>query len=299
MAGLKKESMTPADLRQLIKIDPLKMNPYYFKPARSAEDYFTALKLVQDVYIEEGYISADEASCPCRILEHHFFEKTMVFIGRKSDQLIFTVSLFPDSPKGLPMDQIYKKELDHLRNQGRVIGEVGCLATHPEFRDGSQNILMHGNKIMLKYAMEHLHLDDLVITVNPKHALVYKEVLLFDELGEGQVRPYPKVNSNPAIALRLNLHEVEEKCKHFYQNNPLETNLHHFLFVKQNSTLQLPENDEAVYNNFPRFFNLPNHQAGPWDALADQPLNHARPHLTAEDLFGTPQVKLSGRRRVI
>ena len=129
---------------------------------------------------------------------------------------------------------IYKKELDHLRSQGRMIGEVGCLATHPEFRDGSQNILMHGNKIMLKYAMEYLKLDDLVITVNPKHALVYKEVLLFEEIGEGEIKAHPKVNGNPAVALRLNLHEVEAKCRHFYQNNPLEKNLHHFLLFSKN-----------------------------------------------------------------
>ena len=254
MTELKKKAIKNTELRQLIRIDDLKMAKYDFKLASCIEDYFAALKLVQDAYIEEGYVNADEESCQYRILENHFFEKTAVFIGKKNENLVFTVSLFPDSPYGLPMDPIYKKELDHLRNQGRRIGEVGCLATHPEFRDGSQNILMHGNKIMLKYAMEYLKLDDLVITVHPKHALMYKEVLMFDEIGEGEIKPHPKVNSNPAIALRLNLHEAEAKCKHFYQNNSLETNLHHFLFVKQSSTLQLPENNNAVCNNFDHFF---------------------------------------------
>jgi hypothetical protein len=257
MTEFEKESIKTAELRQLIKIDDLKMRQFDFKPADRIADYFSALKLVQDVYIEEGYVNADEASCPCRILENHFFEKTAVFIGKQNENLAFTVSLFPDSPSGLPMDSIYKKELDHLRAQGRMIGEVGCLATHPEFRDGSQNILMHGNKIMLKYAMEHLHLDDLVITVNPKHVLVYKEVLLFDEIGEEKIKAYPKVNGNPAVALRLNLHEVEEKCRHFYQNNSLNTNLHHFLFVEHSSILQLPENNEVMCNNFARFFTPP------------------------------------------
>lgn len=260
MTQLKNASFKNTDLRQLIRIDDLKMSRYYFEPARRIEDYFSALKLVQDVYIEEGYVNADESSSPYRILENHFFEKTTVFIGKKDKELVFTVSLFPDSPHGLPMDTIYKKELDHLRNQGRMIGEVGCLATHPEFRDGSQNILMHGNKIMLKYAMEYLKLDDLVITVHPKHALVYKEVLMFDEIGKGEIKPYPKVNGNPAIALRLNLHEVETKSRHFYQNNPLETNLHHFLFVKQNHTLRLPENNTAIDNNFASFFHPANQE---------------------------------------
>lgn len=237
-------------LRQMIRIDDLEMAPYQFKLAASARDYFAALKLVQDVYIQEGYVNADESSRPCRILENHLHEKTAVFIGEKNEELVFTISLFPDSDKGLPMDSIYKKELDSLRGQGRMIGEVGCLATHPGSRSGSQNIPMHGNKIVLKYAMEHLDLDDLVITVHPKHAVVYKDILLFDEIGGGQIKAYPKVNSNPAIALRLNLHEAKAKFKHVYQNNPIETDLHHFLFVKQSRILELPENNKNQGNHY-------------------------------------------------
>ena len=241
MTEFAKQAMKLTALQHLIKIDESKMAEYCFKLATTTKDYFAALKLVQDVYINEGYVNADDAACPCRILENHFFEQTAVFIGKKNEELVFTVSLFPDSANGLPMDSVYKKEMDALRKQGRAIGEVGCLATHPEFRDGSQNIPMHGNKIMFKYATEYLNLDDLVITVHPKHAVVYKDVLMFDEIGKGQIKAHPKVNANPAVALRLDLHEAEEKCRHFYQNNSLETNLHHFLFVKQSDTLELPE----------------------------------------------------------
>jgi hypothetical protein len=241
-------------LRQLITLDDKKMSQYGFKAADCIQDYFTALKLVQDVYIEEGYVNAHEVSSPCRILENHFFDKTAVFIGKKNEKLIFTVSLFPDSPYGLPMDAIFGKELDLLRAQGRKIGEVGCLATHPDVRDGSQNMLMQGNKILFKYAKEHLQLDDLVITVNPKHAPVYKQLLLFNDLANGQVKTYPKVNRNPAVALILNLREVEKKFQQCYGNNAPETNLHHFLFVKKSPMLQLPANNNLVANPFVRCF---------------------------------------------
>ncbi len=259
MTDLKKEYTSQAELRQLIRIDDLKMEPYHFKPASCVEDYFTALKLVQEVYIKEGYVNAAESACRYRILKNHFLEETAVFIGKNDQELVFTVSLFPDSTHGLPMDRIYKIDLDHLRIQGRRIGEVGCLATHPGFRNGSQNILMHGNKIMLKYAMEYLHLDDLVITVHPKHALVYKEALMFEEIGQGEIKAYPKVNNNPAIALRLNLHDAKEKFRRFYQDNSPETNLHHFLFVKQSNNLQLPENNKTMCNHFYNFFAPPFH----------------------------------------
>ena len=254
MTEFEKKVTKQTQLQQLIKIDEREMEQYRFEIATSAKDYFAALKLVQDVYLKEGYVNADESSCLCRILENHFFEKTAVFIGKKEDKVVFTVSLFPDSSNGLPMDSIYKKELDSLRDQGRMIGEVGCLATHPEFRNGSQNLPMHGNKIMLNYAMDYLKLDDLVITAHPKHALLYKQVLMFEEMGKGTIKAHPKVNSNPAVALRLNLKEAEEKCRHFYQNNSLETNMHHFFFVKQSPILHLPENNQVESNNCRQFF---------------------------------------------
>ncbi|MCK5838054.1 MAG: hypothetical protein KAH09_12385, partial [Desulfobacula sp.] len=167
------------------------------------------------------------------------------------------------------------------------------LATHPDFRDGSQNILMHGNKIMLKYAMEYLKLDDLVITVNPKHSMVYKDVLMFDDIGDGKIKPYPKVNSHPAVALRLNLHEVEEKCRHFYGNNSLETNLHHFLFVKHSSMLELPEKNDIIDNHFARFFT-PDTRTGARDILPIQPDDQrGQPIWEAVPFFGTNPVKSS------
>lgn len=244
-------------LRQSVTIDEKRMSQYNFKPADCIQDYYTALKLVQDVYIEEGYVNAQEISCPCRILKNHLFDKTAVFIGKKNKKLIYTASLFPDSPDRLPMDTIFGKELDLLRAQGRKIGEVGCLATHPDVRDGSQNTLMHGNKILFKYAMDHLQLDDLVITVNPKHAPIYKQLLLFDDLGNGKVKAYPKVNKNPAVALRINLRQVKEVFRQCYGNNTPETNLHHFLFVKKSPLLQLPANNTLVANPFVRFFVPP------------------------------------------
>jgi len=232
-------------LREMIRIDDLQTLDYNFGVITQADDFFTALKLVQDIYLEEGYVDIKTDPGPCRILKNHHLKDTAVFFGKKNEEIAFTVSLFPDSAWGLPMDTIYKKELDSLRSQGRKIGEVGCLATHPDHRNGSQNILMHGNKIMLKYAMEHLELDDLVITVHPKHALVYKEVLMFEEIESGVVRTYPKVNNNPAIALRLDLHAAEDKFKHFYQNNNTDTNLHHFLFVKNSDNIDAFKQQDA------------------------------------------------------
>ena len=235
----------PEQLRKSIQINEAETQDYKFELVTNSQDFYESLELVQDVYIREGYVNPSSDKSPCRILKNHHHPATAVFTGKCINTIAFTVSLFPDSGWGLPMDTIYQDELDNLRFQGRRIGEVGCLATHPDHRNGTQNILMHGNKIMFTYAMEILKLDDLVITVHPKHALVYKEVLMFEELCSGTVKSYPTVNHNPAIALRLDLHEAEEKFRHHYQHLPSESNLHHFFFVQENHNHEIL--DELKY----------------------------------------------------
>ena len=221
----------------LIRINDLETRQYNFKQATQSGDFFDALALVQQVYIQEGYVNAETDPGRFRILQHHFHDKTAVFVGKKGMQIAFTVSLFPDSSWKLPMDAIYGEHLDHLRSRGRRIGEVGCLATHPDHRNGSQNILMHGNKIMLRHAMGTLNLDDLLIIVHPRHAPVYKEILLFEDLCPGTVRACPSVNNNPAVALRLNLQTVVERFRQHYQGSRIETDLHHFLFVRDSPNI--------------------------------------------------------------
>lgn len=254
---MKKQNLAQdREFQKLVCIDSCKMEDYEFKIADKPDEFFHALKLVQEVYAQEGYINREDTSRQCRICKHHFFENSAVFIGKKDQNLIFTMSLFPDSSHGLPMDTIYEKELNRLRRQGRRLGEVGCLATHPDCRDGSQNIPMYGNKIMFHYAMDTLKLDDLVITVHPKHALVYKKTLLFDELGPGRIKSHPGVNNNPALALRLNLQEAEEKFHYFYKDNSPETNLHDFFFVKNCGILHFPKSHTAIQKGIDRLSDL-------------------------------------------
>lgn len=239
-------STTTDLIRQMICIDDTEIQHYGFGMAIQAMDYIIALKLVQDIYRQEGYLNPEEESATCRILQNHFNEKTAVFVGKKHDEIAFTVSLFPDGPHELPMDSIYREELDQLRFQGRKIGEVSCLATHPDHRHISQTILFHGFRMMFKHATETLGLDDLVITIHPKHGIVYKEVLMFEEVCPGTVKTYPIVNNNPALGLRMNLHGIEAKFKHFYKNNPPETNLYEFVFGENSKIPGQPQPSEKI-----------------------------------------------------
>ena len=150
---------------------------------------------------------------------------------------VYTISLFPDSDEGLPMDAGFKSQLDNLRNQGRSIAEVGCLTSNPSFRKRDMNIPMLGNRIIHQYATQHLDLDDLVIAVHPKNRWVYEDVLLFEKIGT--MIQYSYVKNNPAVAMRLDLRSAEKKYKKVYGAEPLEKDLHHFFFSAQSCSIDL------------------------------------------------------------
>jgi len=202
-----------------------------FREASSIEDYMSCFRLLHNVYVEAGFIQP--ATPPLRIIPHHSDLETIVLMGCRTDNqaektLIYTASLFPDNEQGLPMDTGFKRQVDVLRNQGRRLVEVGCLASHPLYRKGDKHIPMLGNRVIWSHAINTLHADDLLITVHPKYLRIYEDILLFEKIG--QISSYSYVNNNPAVALRQNLNTFSQRLKKNYAKKPIEKNLYHFFF---------------------------------------------------------------------
>lgn len=202
-----------------------------FRKASSADDYISCFNLLHDVYVDAGFI--EPSTPPLRIIPHHSDPESMVFMGCLPDDQagtvpIYTASMFPDNKQGLPMDTGFKGQMDVLRDQGRRLVEIGCLASNPLYRKGDKKIPMLGNRMLVSYAIKALHADDLVITVHPKYLKIYEDILLFEKIGE--ISSYSYVNNNPAVALRQNLHTWPQRLKKVYAKKPIEKNLYHFLF---------------------------------------------------------------------
>lgn len=229
-------------LRNRIRIDAEPKSDIRYKIVERKKELESACRLVHDQYVDKGYMARREHGL--RLSLHNALPETTTFIGKRDDLVVYTMTLFQDSDMGLPMDGIYKKELDKLRYRGRKIAEVGSLATHPDIRSEDQTILMHGKKITLKYSMEHLEIDDLVIAINPKHQWFYEHIMLCEKIGE--LKTYGYVNNAPAVAFRLNLKSVKERFRATYGDMPFEKNLHRFLFKDESPCIELPEENQNV-----------------------------------------------------
>lgn len=198
------------------------------KIAETLDEYVQAFKVLHDVYLASGYITSPSPSGISFGL-HHLLPRSCVFVFKSYLTVLSTMSYIPDTRRfGLPMDDLYKPELDKLRNAGRKVVELGSLATLPQRR--MQNLIVFLAKAIFRYAMS-TKADDLCIMVNPKHVRFYESIFLFESFGDE--RHYDKVNA-PAVALRVNMHHIEPSLYEAYGNADFETDLHSF-FVKMNS----------------------------------------------------------------
>lgn len=198
------------------------------KIAETLDEYCQAFKVLHDVYLNSGYLPRATQS-GMHYNHHHLLPKTCVFIFKTYLEVISTMSYIPDTPMfGVPMDDLYRDKVDELRNAGRKIVEIGSLATirHKCWH----NIMTFLSKAVFMYAT-HTKADDLCIMVNPKHVRFYESIFLFELLGEE--RHYAKVDA-PAVALRVNMRNIEPDLRNAYANCDFDTDLHNF-FVKVNS----------------------------------------------------------------
>ena len=194
------------------------------KIAETRDELEQAFSLVYNEYLSEGYIKETDRS-GLHFSIYHVLPETVVFVFKSYLKVISTLTLIFDSEVlGLPMDFLYRKELDVLRYQKRRLVELSSLATAKDAR--WHNLFMYLNRAMVWYAL-YRNATDLCIMVNPKHVDFYKLILLFEDLGPLQY--YSKVSA-PAVALRLDLDDVHDKFRETYSAMDFECDLHRFFF---------------------------------------------------------------------
>lgn len=198
----------------------------YVRRAVTRNELEQAYNLVYRTYRSEGYLERNPARL--RVSIYNALPATITFVGKLGDEVVATVTVVPDTPAGLPMEVIYREEVESLRNGGRHLAEVTMLADRRHELRRSLPVVMALMKQVFDYCTLILSTTDLCITINPRHESYYHRYLLFDPLGD--LKLYPSVRNNPALALRLDLQRAREKCdgnqrlfnRFFTDRTPLE-----------------------------------------------------------------------------
>lgn len=204
--------------------------------AKTVGEYVTSMGLVYDGYVDRGIMAPHEARV--RMTPYLALPSTVIFVAMEKGEVAGTLSLVKDGPLGLPMQKIYAQEVQAVRDEGRVVAEVGALCVANGKRGTGIPFLLY--KTMWLAATRLLGVDDLMIAVHPDAADLYCASLQFERVGP--VRSYPTLErSASAVALRLRLREAEANFRKSWGDLPRTSANPYWLYVERvDAQIQLP-----------------------------------------------------------
>ena len=184
------------------------------KIASTRAEWEEALQLVADSYQARGYEVAGAGDY--RFTSYHALPDTVTIVAKEQERVVATFSLVPDNTLlGLPMESIYKHEIQQLRQAGRHLFETGSLAD----RDLSVREFIQVFLTLMQVGWQHQvgnGADTTVITVNPRHRSFYTKVLGFAPLGPW--RSHPTVQGHPAEAYFIDPKLMQVKVPKIHQH---------------------------------------------------------------------------------
>jgi hypothetical protein len=189
-----------------------------YRVARTSQELEAAYGLVYQEYLKRRYINESSSRIKCSVF--NLVPEAATFVAVLDKTVLATASIIPDSPLGLPLDSIYAQETTELfRTKGKKICEISMLASDTTLFSNEVSLMLNSKKMFLvfylfkavfDYGTRVLGVDNICITINPKHALIY-DFLMFRDFG--RLKTYDSVNGAPAIAKYLNVREVERECE--------------------------------------------------------------------------------------
>jgi hypothetical protein len=194
--------------------------------ASSREDLANCYRLVYKVYLKCGYTELKPEQM--RINLWNTLPGTHTILAEKQGNLAGTLTCVMDSEAGLPADGFCTEELQRLRAEGRRLCEISGLAI--DRKHASATTVLKLFRYALALTTGFMQGTDFIITVHPRHAPFYEDLLLFEELKK---KPkYAPVKGAPGILMRLNLDTVRERYHAQYSGRPGKKDLDHFYFER-------------------------------------------------------------------
>ncbi len=226
-AGLKKTGLESLD-RPTVKF------------AETIDELEQAFSLVYRVYSEKGYIQ-EKKDHGMYFTIYSLLPDTVHIVAKSYLKVISNLTqIFDTTEFGLPMDSIYKKELDKIRNKNRSIVELSALATPREHR--WRNIFLYQVQVMYWYSL-YKGVDDICIAVNPRHVRFYMHLFPFEIIGEKKI--YERVGA-PAVALRGKVEEAIDVMMEIFNALDVETPLDYYFYFMTGTK---PKKDSVIFNH--------------------------------------------------
>jgi hypothetical protein len=166
--------------------------------AISRVDRQGALELREEVYRRKGLVR--ETAVQPRVSPQSCVAGSAMFVAKQQEAVVGTVSFYMDSVMGLPMDDIYRREVDTMRARFARIAEVGSLAVLESWRDLGVITMLYQAAFRWAVATKT---QCVVACVSPSSRRVYSKMLLFKVLGE--CKRLPRFQGVASIPIALDI----------------------------------------------------------------------------------------------
>jgi hypothetical protein len=179
--------------------------------AQNRADREAAFRLVYRSYLRSGLIEPNPFEM--RVTPFHLEDTTQVFVARVHSsridgEIVATLSLVEDGSRGLPMESIFQKEVEQRRNQGLSISEVTCFADRRRNIRRFLPMFQALGRMMSQYARS-IGIDQLLVTVHPRHVRFYSRYLGFDVISDPC--PHPYVRGHLAVAMCMDFEQIDRQ----------------------------------------------------------------------------------------
>lgn len=201
-----------------IKSNLSKHDDIQFSIASSIEDLSSALVLIQDNYKRLNMTDKEDL---IRASKYNLLPTTIVFIAKISDEVVGTISVMVDSSLGLPIDDF--SDVSQFRSGGRVV-EIGGFCIKESYRSRNSGISVPLALMALRYCIEKIKADYIVLTVRKSVALFYQDICCFKPFGKK--RRHSGVMGLKSASLVVDTKTYLERLKMSYQGKPIERNLY-------------------------------------------------------------------------
>jgi hypothetical protein len=192
-----------------------------FRVARDLKEVIASWRVVYDVYVRSGFIHPNPYLI--HTTPHVLSTSSAVFHSAIGDEVESTLTAMVDGPMGLPLDSVFRPELDAFRQRGRRLTEYGLFAhtrqlANPEMERRAeackearresearvQSSIVHLMRLAFYFALTR-NSSDFVVGVHPKHARFYTRAFGFKQIGP--VKTYATVNHRAVTLLHANLEQ--------------------------------------------------------------------------------------------
>ena len=176
-----------------------------FRAAGSLAEVVSAWEVVYRVYGDAGLIDPN----PYRIhtVPHAVGPQAAVILDVLQSMIVSTVTVMRDTDAGLPLDIIFRDEIDALRAGGRQITEAGLYVDRRDAGMQAADSVLSLVNFVLTWSFARGG-TDLIIGVHPRHEVFYEDFYGFERLGPE--RPFPVVNNHRCVLLRLAREQMDQ-----------------------------------------------------------------------------------------